>query len=116
MKNKLPIIALAVLAVVLIALHLRMPHSMQTWRIRTPAAAARSGETMNASMPQGNVNVNTAPVEALEALTGVGPMLAQEIIAERELNGDFHYAEDLINVKGIGESKLEQMREQLLLP
>lgn len=116
MKNKLLIAALAALAAVMIALHLHMPHGTQEWRITEPSAAGRSGETMAVDCPQGDVDVNTASLQELCALTGVGPSLAQEIVAEREQNGNFHYPEDLINVKGIGEKTLERMREQLLLP
>jgi competence ComEA-like helix-hairpin-helix protein len=41
--------------------------------------------------------------EELQALYGIGPSLAQTIVEERETNGAFHYPEDLLNVKGIGE-------------
>jgi len=116
MKNKLLIAVLAGLAALLAAVHLHMPYSTQVWRMEASGAAARSGETMNVSMPCGEVDVNRASVEELDALTGVGPTLAQEIIAERKRNEDFHYPEDLINVKGIGEKTLERMREQLRLP
>ena len=116
MRNKVLIAALAALAALLVGVHLRMPHSTQVWRMETPAAAARSGESLNHAMPHGDVDVNRASSRELEALAGVGPVLAQEIIAERETNGDFHYPEDLISVKGIGEKTLEKMREQLKLP
>ena len=53
------------------------------------------------------VNVNTATAEELETLTGIGPSLAQAIIDYRAEHGDFTAAEDLLNVKGIGEAKLE---------
>ncbi len=116
MKNKALIAVLAVGAAVLLAVHLRLPYGTQVWRMDVSGAAARSGETLNVSMPDGDVDVNHASAEELTALTGVGPSLAQEIITERERNGDFHYPEDLTNVKGIGAKKLEKMREQLLLP
>lgn len=116
MRNKLLIAALALAAAVMIGLHLRVPHSTQVWRMAESEATARSGERMSVAMPQGDVDVNAASAEELTALKGVGPTLAQEIIAERERNGDFHYPEDLINVKGIGEKTLERMREQLRLP
>ena len=116
MNNKWLTAALLVLAAVLVGLHLRVPHGTQVWRLTEPAASARKGESMAVDLPQGGVDVNAADAENLTELTGVGPALAQEIIAERERNGDFHYPEDLINVKGIGEKTLERMREQLLLP
>ena len=61
------------------------------------------------------VNVNTATAEELETLTGIGPSLAQAIIDYRAEHGDFTAAEDLLNVKGIGEAKLEGFRAEITL-
>jgi competence ComEA-like helix-hairpin-helix protein len=58
------------------------------------------------------VNVNTATAEELETLTGIGPSLAQAIIDYRAEHGDLA-AEDLLNVKGIGEAKLEGFRAEI---
>ncbi len=52
------------------------------------------------------VNVNTATAEELTVLPGIGPALAERIIAERTENGPFRYPEDLVTVKGIGVHKL----------
>ena len=59
------------------------------------------------------VNVNTATAEELETLTGIGPSLARAIIDYRAEHGDFTAAEDLLNVKGIGEAKLEGFRAEI---
>ena len=59
------------------------------------------------------VNVNTATAEELETLTGIGQSLAQAIIDYRAEHGDFTAAEDLLNVKGIGEAKLEGFRAEI---
>lgn len=59
------------------------------------------------------VDVNNASAAALQALPGVGEALAQRIIDYREANGPFTAPEDLLGVSGIGESKLEGMRELL---
>ena len=59
------------------------------------------------------VNVNTATAEELETLTGIGPVLAQSILDYRAEHGDFQTAEELLNVKGIGEAKLEGFRTQI---
>ncbi|MDD5899106.1 MAG: ComEA family DNA-binding protein, partial [Clostridia bacterium] len=88
----------------------------QVYHLAQAGAAARSGETMDVSMPNGTVQVNRASPAELDQLPGVGPALAQEIIAEREKNGFFHYPEDLVGVRGIGPKTLERMREQLRLP
>ena len=116
MKTKTVIVLLALAAAVLAGMHLRMPYNTQSWRMEVSAAGARSGERMNVPLPSGTIDVNRSTAAQLEALYGVGPSLAQEIVAEREKNGDFHYPEDLLNVKGIGETTLMEMRKQLKLP
>ena len=55
------------------------------------------------------VNINTATVQELEALPGIGPTLAQRIVDDREENGPFPAIESLIRVKGIGENKMEAL-------
>lgn len=64
----------------------------------------------------GRVRVNTADAAALEMLPGVGPVLAERIVAHREANGPFTVVEDLLDVPGIGESKLAAMRESVIVP
>ena len=64
----------------------------------------------------GLVHVNQASISELEALPGVGPVLAERIAAYRDENGPFGVAEDLLDVPGIGESKLDAMREALAIP
>ena len=59
------------------------------------------------------VSVNKANAEELTAIRGIGPAIAERIIEERETNGMFFYAEDLLAVKGIGESKLDSIRNQI---
>lgn len=49
------------------------------------------------------VNINTATIEELETLDGIGPTTAQKIINYRENNGDFSSTEDIMQVSGIGE-------------
>jgi len=56
------------------------------------------------------VDVNIADCAMLQTLPGIGPVMAERIIAYREANGPFHRLEDLIQVKGIGEATLEKLR------
>ena len=55
------------------------------------------------------ININTATDAELESLPGIGPSLAQKIIEWREIHGPFLNPEDIIQVSGIGQSKLEQI-------
>ncbi len=78
-------------------------------------AAGRAGQRMEVALPKGPVHVNTATADELCGLYGVGPAMAQAIVAEREANGPFRYPEDLRCVKGIGEKKLAGFIGQITL-
>ena len=54
-------------------------------------------------------------MKELEILNGVGPSIAKKIIEYRNSHGRFSKPEDLLNVKGIGEAKLEKMKPQILI-
>lgn len=62
------------------------------------------------------ININTSHAAQLEGLPGVGPVLAQRIVAFRESNGTFDTVEDLLDVPGIGEAKLAGMRDDIASP
>ena len=59
---------------------------------------------VGAQSSQGVVNINTATAEQLDLLPRIGPALASRIIEFREANGKFKSTEELILVRGIGES------------
>ena len=61
------------------------------------------------------VNINTANQTELETLNGVGPSLAAKIIDYRNKNGKFKNIEDLKNVSGIGDTKFEGIRNQVVV-
>ena len=60
--------------------------------------------------PAAPVNVNTATVEQLQTLPGVGPVMAREIVRYREKNGPFRRVEELLIIRGISKKKLARMR------
>ena len=60
--------------------------------------------------PAKPLNLNTATVEQLEQLPGVGPRTAQEIVKFREKSGPFRRVEDLLAIRGITKRRLEKLR------
>jgi competence protein ComEA len=75
------------------------------------AATAGGGPGETAGAPQGPVHLNTATLEQLDALPGVGPVTAQKILDYREKHGAFSSLDDLDAIPGIGPARLEQLRE-----
>ena len=63
-----------------------------------------------AVVPSGPVDLNTATVDELDGLPGVGPATAAAIVAYRDANGPFASVEGLADVRGIGPAKLEAIR------
>lgn len=61
------------------------------------------------------VNINTANQTELETLQGIGPSLAQRIVDYRQSNGKFKKIEDIQNVKGIGNSKYSNIKDNICI-
>lgn len=62
------------------------------------------------------IDPNTARVDELLALPGIGPALADRIVIARQVNGPFQTAEDLEKVRGIGPKKRQQIESYLFFP
>ena len=77
------------------------------------AATGRYASVQAVPVQTGAIPVNSADLDLLDELPGVGEATAEAIVQERTQNGAFFYPEDLMHVKGIGESKLEDMRDML---
>lgn len=80
------------------------------------ATTINSSSPIPAEMPTSGptrVNLNTATVSDLDTLPGVGPSTARAIVAYRTKHGAFTRVEDLLNVSGIGPSKLAAMRDRV---
>jgi competence protein ComEA len=76
-------------------------------RVAAGAAAAAG----SAQAPAGPVHLNTATLEQLDELPGVGPATAQKILDFRQEHGAFTSVDELDAVPGIGPARLEQLRE-----
>ena len=72
-------------------------------------AAGSSGETA------GPVDVNTASVDALVGLPGIGRATAQRIVDYRKEHGPFKSLDDLLNVRGIGEKSLARLKDRITI-
>ena len=79
------------------------------------AALLVSGTAIAAGKPAptAKVNINTATVEQLTTLPGVGPKLAARIVEYRQKSGSFRSTQDLMNVKGIGEKNFAKIESWL---
>jgi competence protein ComEA len=73
------------------------------------AAVGASGDP--GAMPAGPLDLNTATLQQLDELPGIGPATAQAIIDERSRRGGFRTVEDLLDVRGIGPAKLDAIRD-----
>lgn len=88
-------------------------------KVHVPVA----GEVVEATAPQYDaggdaaaselVNINTATMEELMALPGVGEATARSIVEDRTNNGPFTSPEDIMRVSGIGEKKFARMRDEI---
>ena len=82
-------------------------------------AASRASKTSSPEQGKNTsgemVNINTADVEGLKKLKGIGPAMAQRIIDYREANGSFQTPEDIMQVKGIGKAKYAKLKEQIAI-
>ncbi len=74
-----------------------------------PGVAAAEGAPDSTSL----VDINTADAELLEELPGIGPATAEAIISYRSANGPFARIEDVQNVKGIGPSTFDELKDRI---
>ena len=77
-----------------------------------PAGAGVGGSPAS---PAGPIDLNTATAADLEELPGVGPATAAAIVAYRDDHGPFRSVEQLLEVRGIGEAKLDALRDLVVV-
>lgn len=88
---------------------IRIPEKIVA-RVVEPSTSTDAGDNVSSD---GVVNINTADVETLDTLPGIGPAMAQRIIDYRQLNGDFKSIDEIQNVRGIGAKKFENLKSRI---
>lgn len=77
-------------------------------------AAPQADVRFDLQGPQ-TISLNNASAAELQMIKGIGPALAERIVAYRNEHGPFKQVDDLTAVRGIGQAKLEKMKTQLRL-
>ena len=71
-----------------------------------PSTEATEAATEAIAFP---IDINSATQEELMALPGIGEVLAKRILSYREQNGSFSHVTELMNVEGIGQTRMEEI-------
>lgn len=117
-KNVL-LIAAAVVMVVLVGYNVFLVPSGEALEVNAGESSEvsfdESGKVSSSAAEEKIININTADAEELETLSGIGPATAAKIIEYREKVGIIRSVDELLNVSGIGEKKLEAIRDRIKL-
>ena len=96
------------------AVNLSVPEPVPAVTVPKPANTESPAEipeftAVTETIPMFPININTAQLHELMILPGIGEKIAARIIAYREANGPYRAVEELMNVEGIGEKRMEQL-------
>ena len=72
-----------------------------------------AGQRVSKKTPSGPININRATARQLDALDGIGPVIAARIVEYRKINGSFLSVDDLHKVSGIGAAKFAQIKSKV---
>ncbi|WP_322786105.1 helix-hairpin-helix domain-containing protein [Caldanaerobius polysaccharolyticus] len=80
---------------------------------KLPQPAANVSTVGGETPAEGKININTASLQELDTLPGIGPVIAQRIIDYRNQNGPFKSIEEIKNVSRIGDKLYEQIKDKI---
>ncbi len=83
------------------------------WALSVGSVAVYAAPANAKAVAQAPVNLNQASAEELIALKGIGPKMAERIIAYRQEHGPFKAVDQLVQVKGIGNAKFQKLKDQV---
>lgn len=63
----------------------------------------------------GKININSAKIEELKKIPGIGESIAEKIVEYRETNGGFSSISEIMNVSGIGQKKFDAMKDYICI-
>jgi competence protein ComEA len=89
--------------------HVHVPRQGESTTTLSPTSPANLGD------PSALVNINTASLEELDTLPGIGPAIAQRIVEYRTANGPFETIEELMLVQGIGPATFAKLQERIVV-
>jgi len=84
--------------------------SIMAQKSASTRAASKSASTQASTE---KINLNSATVEQLESLPGIGPAMAKTIVEHRTKVGKFSRIEEIMKVKGVGEKKFQKIKDRL---
>ena len=119
-KQKIPILALITCIFLGFLLGFFAGRNLNRTPVRIQAISAATGTTAPVAESTQEVqtfpiNINTATVQELQALPGIGATYAQRIVDYRKANGPFTSPTQLLNVKGIGEARLTSIWDYITI-
>ncbi|MBP3493864.1 MAG: helix-hairpin-helix domain-containing protein [Oscillospiraceae bacterium] len=104
------LLSTVVFLVLAVSVHLwNMRGEPDIWSVRTQKTV------MDDSLAIQQININTADAQQLQRLDGIGPVLAQRIVEWRTAHGAFTSVEELLEIEGIGNATLENLRDMIII-
>ena len=119
-KQKIPILALITCISLGFLLGFFAGRNLNRTPVQIQAISAATGTTTPVEVSTQEdetfpININTATVQELQALPGIGATYAQRIVDYRQANGPFTSPAQLLNVKGIGEARLTSIWDYITI-